>query len=505
MSLLVLAVVVLACARYGPRAFRVLSGIVRTIWKSRTIPGPVEGMLSFYGSTDEFIHKVRATSQRFGNTVRIWAWPVVCIFVSEPEDLEVIFSSPYLQSKAPIVYDALTPILGKGLATLNGAEHRKHRKALGPSLHLEILQGFVPIFEHNAQKLCKQLEAYATTGSTFNVSPLLGRYSAQGICETVFSTETSPGLAEEQENFIKVLIEASDLMFYRLTRPWYSPDWLFYFSSQYKGYMGAVKGFESFVSKTLAHKVELVKRGVTPKEGKRKAFLDHYLTSDEAKVLTERELIESLKTLSAGAVGTSMDLMSFFLLIMAITPDVQDKVAKELDDVFGGSDRPIEPGDLSHLPYLECAVKETLRMFPPLFAFSRIAKRDVKLPSGHELPKGCVVTVMPYTTHRNPKYFPNPEKFDPTRFTPENSRERHPFAYIPFSAGMRNCIGQRYGMMSAKIVASTILRKYRILPCPNGPQRLEDFVVGVGVTFGLRDGAHIRVERRLKSDLKRRG
>lgn len=502
--LLVVAALVLAAAVLGPALLRT----ARLYWRCAAVPGPAVGVLRFAGPLDQILDKVKQAAREFGSVVRVYAPPTVCIFVSDPVDLELIFSSPHLQHKPAIVYDSLSPILGQGLATLNGETHRRHRRAIGPSLHLDILKSFVPVFARNAVALCAQLDRHSGTGKTFNATPLLGGYSAQSICQTVFSGGEIPaGLREEQERFCECLIRSSEMLFHRVIRPWYSVDALFKLSSKYRDYQECVRGFESFVSKTLQHKIQLLESGAPPVEGKRKAFLDHFLTSDGADVLTQREIIEELKTLSAGAVGTTMDLMSFFLLTLSITPDVQDRIAKELDDVFGGSDRAVEEDDLAHLQFLECALKETMRLFPPLFTFSRTVAKDVQLPSGPVLPEGSVAGVMPYITHRNPKYFPDPEKFDPTRFLPENSSERHPFAFIPFSAGMRNCIGQRYGMMSAKVVASTILRRFRILPCPDGPQRPEDFKVMAGVTFGLRDGANVRLERRQapKGEQVRRG
>ena len=94
--------------------------------------------------------------------------------------------------------------------------------------------------------------------------------------------------------------------------------------------------------------------------------------------------------------------------------------------------RPVRPDDLPHLQYLERCIKETLRMFPPVCCFARAVKEDVKLPSGYVLPKGTVAVTVPYAVHRNPKWFPDPESFDPDRFLPENCTGRHPFAYIPF-------------------------------------------------------------------------
>ncbi|KAE8741967.1 Cytochrome P450 CYP4 [Frankliniella occidentalis] len=481
-------------------AWRHAARWLRMFWMARTIPGPSNGVLYFAGPLGEVVDKSRVAQQRYGNTVRVWAWPAVNVTVCEPEDLEVVFNSPYLQHKPAIVYGSMSPILGEGLVTLSGDTHRRHRKAIGPSLHLEILQEFVPAFERNALKLCEQLGWLASTGEEFNAVSLLGSYSAHAICETVFSAEAPPILGESKDHFVKYLLEASRLMLSRVMKPWLSWDAVFFFSSQHAEYTRAAQAFEAFVSKMLAYKVDQLRQGdaYTAHGGgrRRKAFLDHVLTSPEGQVLAPRELTEELKTISGAAVGTSTDFMSFFLLVNALLPDVQDRIFKELEDVFGGSERPVEPHDLPHLQYLDCAIKETMRMFPPVFTFSRTVLQDVELPSGHVLPEGCIVAGLPYFTHRDPRHFPDPETFDPSRFLPENSRGRHPYAYIPFSAGSRNCIGQRYAMMSAKILSSSILRRFQVLPSSDGPRTLRDIKLVAGISMSPAGGCNVRVVSR---------
>lgn len=129
--------------------------------------------------------------------------------------------------------------------------------------------------------------------------------------------------------------------------------------------------------------------------------------------------------------------------------------------MFGDSNRPITMADLAELKYLECCIKESLRLYPSVPLIGRqtiedtiISNSDLRsiltipykwFPSfnkdKHEIPAGSTVIVLNYFIHRDPKHFPDPDNFQPERFFPENSRGRHPYAYIPFSAGPRNCIG----------------------------------------------------------------
>ncbi|XP_069952603.1 cytochrome P450 4C1 [Cherax quadricarinatus] len=106
-------------------------------------------------------------------------------------------------------------------------------------------------------------------------------------------------------------------------------------------------------------------------------------------------------------------------------------------------------------------IKEALRIFPPAPFISRKLKEDVVIEN-YRVPSGTTVELVIYKIHRDPAQFPDPEVFDPDRFLPENINKRHPYAYIPFSAGPRNCIGQKFAMLELKILVSSILRRFRV-------------------------------------------
>ncbi|KAK8719096.1 hypothetical protein OTU49_014243 [Cherax quadricarinatus] len=117
--------------------------------------------------------------------------------------------------------------------------------------------------------------------------------------------------------------------------------------------------------------------------------------------------------------------------------------------------------DLREMKYTENCIKEALRLFPSVPFLGRDLKEEVVIDN-YRIPAGTTVMVVIYCLHRDPAQFPNPEVFDPDRFLPENVSKRHPYAYIPFSAGPRNCIGQKFALMEEKILLSNILRKFRV-------------------------------------------
>ena len=165
--------------------------------------------------------------------------------------------------------------------------------------------------------------------------------------------------------------------------------------------------------------------------------------------------------------------------MIAHHPEVQQRLQEEIDRVFGDDvTRLITMDDLNELDYLERVIKETLRLFPSVpfigrevqedFVHSKISSMLLRssieslLRDGTKVLKGTTAAVFIYFLHRDPKQFPDPERFDPDRFLPENSVGRSAYAYIPFSAGSRNCIGQRFAMLEEKMMISWVLRRFRL-------------------------------------------
>lgn len=162
-----------------------------------------------------------------------------------------------------------------------------------------------------------------------------------------------------------------------------------------------------------------------------------------------------------------------------------------MDSIFHGSDRNATLNDLNRMKYLERVIKEGLRLYPAVPKVGRILSEDVQLDE-YKIPKDCMIGVHIYYLHRDERFFPDPEKFDPDRFLPENTEGRHPFAYIPFSAGSRNCIGQKFAMYEEKSVLSSIFRKYQL----KSVDKREDIKIVSEIILRPISGINVTIEKR---------
>ena len=246
-----------------------------------------------------------------------------------------------------------------------------------------------------------------------------------------------------------------------MTRPHLSPSLFFKLSKAGRIHDQSLKVLHGFTRKVIKERSDEFEHA-NLKTQKRVAFLDMLLKAKaEDPTLTFSDIQEEVDTFMFEGHDTTAVATSWAVHMIGSHPEVQKKLHAEIDRVFGSSNRQLKSEDLGELKYLECVVKETLRLFPSVPFFSRYVSEDIEL-AGYKIPKGVSIAIFTYLIHRDEKYYPDPEKFDPDRFLPENSADRHPYAYIPFSAGKRNCIGQRFALMEEKIILANMFRRFEV-------------------------------------------
>uniref|UniRef100_A0A8C8ZAJ3 Cytochrome P450 n=1 Tax=Prolemur simus TaxID=1328070 RepID=A0A8C8ZAJ3_PROSS len=174
---------------------------------------------------------------------------------------------------------------------------------------------------------------------------------------------------------------------------------------------------------------------------------------------------------------TTASGLSWVLYNLAKHPEYQERCRQEVQELLRDREpKEIEWEDLAQLPFLTMCIKESLRLYPPSPTISRYCSQDVVLPDGRVIPKGNICAISIFGIHHNPSVWSDPEVYDPFRFDPENSQERSPLAFIPFSVGPRNCIGKNFAMTEMKVALALTLLRFRVLP-DTEPRRKPEIIL----------------------------
>ncbi|GAB0100088.1 hypothetical protein DMENIID0001_160720 [Sergentomyia squamirostris] len=191
---------------------------------------------------------------------------------------------------------------------------------------------------------------------------------------------------------------------------------------------------------------------------------------NEAGKLTLEEIAAQSFVFFLAGFETSSTAMTFTLYELAKHPEIQATARKNVTDTLKKHDGKFTYEAAMEMSYLDQVINETMRKFPPLGSLTRRVTRDYQVPGTKFVLKKDIRVIIPiHSIHNDPEIFPEPEKFDPERFSPENVKGRHNAAFMPFGDGPRNCIGLRFGMMQVRVGLATILRSFEILLCSRTP------------------------------------
>ncbi|XP_070264337.1 cytochrome P450 4V2-like isoform X2 [Myotis yumanensis] len=452
------------------------------------------------GGKEFFQQMIYYTEQnRHVPMVKAWLGTVPIIAMYKAETIEVILTSSEKIDKS-YLYRFVEPWLGLGLLTSTGNKWRSRRKMLTPTFHFTILEEFLDVMNEQANILVNKLEKHVD-GEKFNCFFYITLCALDIICETAMGKSIDAQTNDDSE-YVRAVYRMTDLLHRRMKTIWFWHDVLYLLFKDGRDHRRNLKILHNFTTNVINERANEIKRyeerksddkGMNLSKRKHKAFLDLLLNvmDDEGNKLSLEAIREEVDTFMFEGHDTTAAGMNWALYLLGCYPEVQKKLDNELDEVFGNSDRPVTSEDLKKLKYLECVIKETLRIFPSVPIIARELNEDCDV-GGYKIVKGSQILIIPYALHRDPKYFPDPEEFKPERFFPENSMGRHPYAYVPFSAGPRNCIGQRFAMIEEKVVLSWILRHFWV----ESNQKREELGLTGEVILRPTNGIWIKLKRR---------
>lgn len=432
-------------------------------------PLPLVGNAFLIRCTTEIVATFLDLQKIHGDVFKIMLGNRPRLVISDHKAAEFLLGSTNILEKS-YEYKFLHPWLGTGLLTSSNAKWKQQRKLITPTFHFQILEQFIGIFESQSDVLVKKLNKELGE-KPFDIFPYITLCALDVICEAAMGTSVN-AQSESDSEYVHNVKEMCRIAVDRAFSPTKMWDFLYPFSKDYykqKKALSVLHGYTNYV--IIKRREELANSNNTANNDdetgikKRLAFLDLLLQCTiDGQPLSNEIIREEVDTFMFEGHDTTTSGISFTLYLLSKHPEVQEKVVEELRGLFA-DDKSRAPTykDLQDMKYLDMVIKESMRLFPPVPIYGRILEEDVEFDGG-VLPKGLSLTIFSYGLHRQSEIFSDPEKFIPERFSPENSAGRPPYAYVPFSAGPRNCIGQRFAVLELKSTVSKVLRHYELLP-----------------------------------------
>ena len=374
--------------------------------------------------------------------------------------------------KTPVARRLLAPALGQGLLTAEDDTWKRHRQIVAPMFAPRRIAALGEAIVDETTRYLAHWQGLE--GAPFDLTEAMAAITLGIITRTMFS-------ADSQEETATI---AADMDRYqRILRPSLldfigAPDWLPRPGTR------AAQRIGDDLTETIARMI--VRRRALGED--RDDLLGLLLAAVDRGDLTAREIRDEIATVfTAGHETTAMTLGWLFYLLDR-RPEVEARLLAEIDTVL--ERRPATAADIDRLPYARMVIDEAMRLYPPAHSMTRFALGPDQL-GDVAIPAHSVVVVSPWLIHRNPALWPDPDSFDPERFSPARSEGRARYSFIPFGAGPRICLGAGFAITEAVLVLATILQHWRVRMVPEHP--VEPIaLITLRPRYGLRATALLR-------------
>lgn len=378
-----------------------------------------------------------------GRLVGMRLGPIEAFLLREPDDIERVLITDARRYWKDRMTRGLGRVLGDGLLTSEGDIWLRHRRLLAPAFHRERIAAHANDMALAADHFAASLQA----GEVRDVHADMMRLTLEIVGKALFDSDVGPRAADVARALEVLVGRFGDGLITLF--PWIErlplPD---------------NRRLQEALA-TLDDVLLGVVRARRARGGGGSDLLSMLLAAedDAGRGLSDREMRDELMTLFLAGHETTAIALSFAFVLLSRNPDTEARLRAELDAVLG--DTLPTADSLARLPFTRAVVLETLRLYPPAWAIGREATEDLTL-SGYHIPKGTQIWLSQWVNHRDPRYFPEPERFLPERWLGGLERALPRFAYYPFGGGPRICIGNQFSLLEATIVLATILRRVRV-------------------------------------------
>lgn len=402
----------------------------------------IGNLTDFIGDSIPFM--VEAAS--YGDIAHFRLGPYNAFLVKSPEYVHTILvkhADKFVRD--PISRSAAKKFIGNGLVATEGETHRYNRKLMQPAFHPKRLETYLDIMVSQTQRMLDRWEEH----DQVILDQEMPELTLKLVCQATLSADVS----DKTSRVAEAMADFQDVLAIETRLPLPIPDWLPI--PRKRRMKKSVQALNSVIKDIIEER-----RKSNEDHGDLLSMMMMAVAEDDGGKFDDQQVHDEAVTLLIAGHETTASVLTWAPYLLAKHPEVEAKLHQELDEVLGG--RIPTLADLSRLTYLEQVIKETLRLYPPGWIFGRTPLEPVEV-GPYTLQKGDLVFLCPYVTHRDERYYEDPEAFKPERFTADFEKSLPRMAYFPFSGGIHVCLGQHFAMMETKVVLSMVLQQYRLL------------------------------------------
>ncbi|MCA1633555.1 MAG: cytochrome P450 [Acidobacteria bacterium] len=387
----------------------------------------------------------------YGDVARFRVGPQRAFLLNHPDLIRDMFVTHHERFHKGRALQRTKRLLGEGLLTSEGEHHRRQRRLAQPAFHRQRINFYGQVMVEHAERAAARWR----DGETVDISQEMMRLTLGIVGQTLFDAgvesseadEVGAALSEMMELFGYLMLPYTELL-EKLPLP------------QTRRFKRARARLDAVIYRIIEER-----RRSGADRGDLLSML--MLAEDEEggrERMSDEQVRDEAMTIFLAGHETTANALTWAWYLLSQNPEAEARLHAELDEVLEGGRAPAVE-DTQRLRYTEMVAAETMRLYPPAWAVGRMAVEDHEA-GGYHIPAGSLVLVSQYVMHRDPRYFPDPERFDPARWTPEAKETRPPFSYFPFGGGVRRCIGEGFAWMEIVLLLATLARRWRMRLAP---------------------------------------
>jgi cytochrome P450 len=425
----------------------------------------------------------------YGPVAEFMLGPQRVFLLSDPAGIEDVLVTHAAQFAKGRALQRAKRTLGEGLLTSEGQFHLRQRRLMQPAFHKARIAAYTEVMARTAVAARERW----TAGAPFDLSAEMNRLTLTIVADTLFGAEV--GSASETARVQQAITDVME-MFDLVMLPF--AEWLVRLPlPRMRRYRAAQRALDELIYGIIASR-----RASGDDRGDLLSMLLHAQDSEGTGGMTDKQLRDEVITLFLAGHETTANALCWLWVMVARHPEVESRLHAELDAVLAGG-RPPSADDVVRLPYTRAVVAETLRLYPPAWTMGRRVLQDYRW-GGYDIPAGSLVLMSQWIVHRDPRWWPDPLRFDPARWLGDagmsggaggagaDSHGRPRFAHFPFGGGNRVCIGEGFAWSEAIVLAAAIAQRWRFVLDPAHPVQPQPLIT-LRTRHGVRAAPVVRV------------